>query len=295
MTVWALGLVGYPFGHSLSPRLHQAALRHLGQQGVYRLYEIPPKDQAALRRLLDALRQGAIHGLNITIPHKQRVAALVDALTPTAQAIGAVNTLFVKEGRVWGDNTDAPGFWADLQAQFPTATAQPGLALVLGAGGAARAVVYALLRHGWRVQVVARRPDQAQELCDHLSAALGPTPCTALAWETQEEWLREAPDLIVNTTPVGMAPHSEASPWPASLPWPSEAALYDLVYNPRPTALVRQARAAGLLAVDGLGMLIEQAALAFERWTGLRPPREALWQAVAASGTTHERNVTATL
>ncbi len=279
---WALGLIGYPLGHSLSPRLHQAALQALGQQGTYRLYEVLPEDEDALRRLVDGLRQGTLHGFNVTIPHKQRAAALADALTPTAQAIGAVNTLYAREGQVWGDNTDAPGFWADLQEQLPAATARPGVALVLGAGGAARAVVYALLSHGWRVRVVARRPTQAQALCEHLSAATGSPLCTPVAWEALTDWLRETPDLIVNTTPVGMTPHSEASPWPAALPWPSEAALYDLVYNPRPTALVRQACAAGLSAADGLGMLIEQAALAFERWTGLRPPREALWQAATA-------------
>lgn len=279
---WALGLIGYPLGHSLSPRLHRAALAALGQTGDYRLYEVPPEDEDALRRLMDALRQGTLHGLNVTIPHKQRAAALVDALTPTAQAIGAVNTLFVRESRVWGDNTDAPGFWADLRVQLPKATAQPGVALVLGAGGAARAVVYALLSRGWRGRGVARRPTQAQALCEHLSAATAPPFCSPVVWETLADWLRETPDLIVNTTPVGMAPHAEASPWPAALPWPRNAALYDLVYNPRPTALVRQARAAGLPAVDGLGMLIEQAALAFERWTGLRAPREALGQAATA-------------
>ncbi len=292
---WALGLLGYPLGHSLSPRLHQAALRALGQQGEYRLYEVPPADEAALRRLLHALRQGSLQGLNVTLPHKERVAALTDALTPTAQAIGAVNTLYAREGQVWGDNTDAPGFWADLQAQLPQVAAHPGVALVLGAGGAARAVGYALLTHGWRVRVAARRLSQAQALCEHLSAATGRSACTALAWAPPDAWLCEAPALVVNATPLGMAPHAQTSPWPASLPWPPNAALYDLVYNPHPTALVRQVRAAGLPATDGLGMLIEQAALAFERWTGLRPPREALWQAAAASGTTHERNFTATL
>lgn len=282
---WALGLVGYPLGHSLSPRLHRAALQALSQRGDYRLYEVPPEDEATVRHLLDALRQGRLHGLNVTIPHKRRAAALADALTPTAQAIGAVNTLFAREGRLWGDNTDAPGFWTDLRAQLPAASARPGMALVLGAGGAARAVVYALLRHGWRVWVVARRPAQAQALCRDLSAATGQPHCTALAWGAPDQWLRETPALIVNTTPVGMAPHAQASPWPATLPWPPGAALYDLVYNPRPTLLVRQARAAGLPAADGLGMLIEQAALAFERWTGLRPPRQALWQAATAPTT----------
>ena len=143
----SLGLIGFPLEHSLSPRIQQAALDYAHLKGSYDLFPIAPDDLAGLRDLLERLRGAEITGLNVTIPHKQNVISLLDALTPEAQAIGAVNTIVCKEGKLLGANTDAPGFLADLKDVFP----QPPWervkrkhALVLGAGGAARAVVYAL-------------------------------------------------------------------------------------------------------------------------------------------------------
>ena len=269
MTDWRLGLLGYPLAHSFSPQLHTAALRALGWSGEYRLYPVPPNADDALQAWVEKLRVGRVHGLNVTIPHKTSVLPWLDGLEPVAQAVGAVNTLFrTAEGKVRGDNTDVVGFWRDVQARLPVERPQSWRGLVLGAGGAARAVVYALITQGMPVWVLARRPSQAAALVRAL-APYGRAALHFAPWEALPTLAREPGPrwLIVNATPVGMAPHVHASPWPAEVPWPTAAAVYDLVYHPRPTRFVRQARAAGLPAADGLGMLVEQAVHAFVRWT----------------------------
>jgi shikimate dehydrogenase len=200
-----------------------------------------------------------------------------------------VNTVLLEEGRVIGDNTDAPGFLADLHnlldTQPGTNISQQHFALVLGAGGSARAVVYALLKTGWRVVIAARRLEQAQALAAGFQPSALSVQLKAIRLSRasliacHELWSADMP-LIVNTTPLGMSPRVDASPWPAQVPFPKNARVYDLVYNPGETALVRAAREAGLAAATGLGMLIEQAALSIERWTGQIAPREAMRQAV---------------
>lgn len=274
-----LGLTGWPLGHSLSPRLQRAALDALGLAGEYRLYLAPPlpEGEPALRELLEAVRQGRLDGLNVTIPHKQAVLPLLDDLSPAAQTIGAANTIFARAGRLVGENTDAPGFLADLERLGFTGTPGGHLALVLGAGGAARAVCYALLGAGWQVSITARRTEQAQALAADLGGDSG--ALKALAFEPAA--LLQPFSLIINATPLGMYPNVEASPWPEDVPFPPGAAVYDLVYNPAETALVRAARRAGLQAASGLGMLVEQAALAFQIWSGQSVPRQALWDALS--------------
>ncbi len=315
-----LGLLGFPLSHSLSPPLHHAALRAAGLRGEYRLY--PVGDEGGIAVLLQKLRTGQLHGLNVTIPHKQAVIPYLDELTPAAQAIGAVNTIIPRAGRLVGDNTDAPGFLADLRG-FITSTRWAVVsgqrhALILGAGGSARAVAYALLQDGWQITVAARRLEQARELSGQLlvnseqwvvDGGQGAIAAVSLS-DLQPGFLPSPPAatlqsnalppplpsgekgyaptglrlpssvLIINTTPLGMTPHTEASPWPAEISFPERATVYDLVYNPSETQLVRAARAAGLPAVTGLGMLIEQAALAFERWTGKKAARDAMCAAV---------------
>ena len=308
---YAFGLIGYPLGHSLSPRLHAAALRSLGLAGKYRLYPAPPGGEgaAAIRELLEGLRAGEVHGLNVTIPHKQTVLPWLDELTPVAAVAGAANTLYCRDGRLVGDNTDAPAFLSTLRQlgllnSRQVLPGEPSLGLVLGAGGAARAVCYALLSAGWRVAIAARRPDQARELADRfrdlrpspeihgkLGGALAadasdreknPSPLelepTAIARFVE----RKRPALIVNATPLGMAPQVDGSPWPAGIALPRDAFVYDLIYNPAETTLLRAARSARLPGANGLPMLVEQAALAFERWTGLSPARQAMLDSVGA-------------
>ena len=270
-----LGLIGYPLGHSLSPKIHMAALKACHLQGNYSLFAISPEDTQALKEVLTRVRTGELHGLNVTIPHKQNVLPLLDELTTTAQAIGAVNTIYWRENKLIGDNTDAAGFLADLKRFLATEPRgrRESNALVLGAGGSARAVVYALVNDSWNVFIAARRIEQAQELASQFDNIT----VTELNFQT---FYPSNLQLIVNTTPIGMTPNIDQSPLPENLSLPSNTFIYDLVYNPRATSLVRDACAQGLQATTGLGMLIEQAALAFELWTGHTPPRENLWKAV---------------
>lgn len=272
--VFHLGLTGFPLGHSLSPALHTAALQVMRLKGEYGLYPAAP-ETADLQCLLGRVRQGELDGLNVTIPHKQTVLPLLDALEPAARAAGAVNVIFRRDHLLIGDNTDLPGFLSDLHQQFPH-LAVPGQrkVLVLGAGGAARAVCAALHSAGWQLCLAARRPEQAAGLMADLRLssaeslpldAAGLSACGSVA-------------LIVNATPLGMAPNPQNNPWPASLPLPAGACIYDLIYNPSVTRLLQQAQQAGLSAASGAGMLVEQAALALERWTGRPAPRQVMKQ-----------------
>jgi shikimate dehydrogenase len=275
---YRLGLAGHPLAHSRSPQLHTAALRSLELEGEYRLYPVLPGDQARLAGLLNRLRNGELDGLNVTLPHKQAVIPWLDTLSPVAQSIGAVNTIFRRDGRLIGENTDVSGFWADLEKHFPEDTKRMlGKVLVLGAGGAARAAVFALCSHGWQVTLAARRLDQAEELVRSLEEVPGMASLRPELLEagSLKQYLNDI-RLIVNATPVGMAPEVDKSPWPEGLPFPRATSVYDLIYNPGETLLVRQARA------TGMGMLVEQAALSFEIWTGHAPSRESMWAAVEA-------------
>lgn len=274
----SLGLIGYPLEHSLSPIIHAAALDYCGLDGSYSLFPVIPNDLSGLEGLLDRIRSGEIAGLNVTIPHKQTVIPLLDESTPTALSIGAVNTIFMQNGKLTGDNTDAPGFLADLHKFINMNTGSQEEyknALILGAGGAAHAVTYALVNDGWRVALAARRPEQARALIaqfpdqdsrlfsiDYTTKAIQPIVSTQC--------------LVINTTPVGMIPNTGNSPWPMRLPLPRHATFYDLVYYPRKTKFILDALAAGLRASTGLGMLVEQAVLSFEIWTGHNVSRELL-------------------
>ncbi len=275
---FALGLIGWPLDHSFSPALHSAALRAADLSGTFRLFPVPPGEsgEREIERLLAEMRRGDIQGLNVTIPHKRAVIGKLDVLTPEARAVGAVNTIALEGSHLLGDNTDAPGFLADLQRSFALL---PQSAIVLGAGGSARAVVYALASQGWQVHVAARRHDRAQRLADDLRGTGGPISHGTLSVAGLAQ-IAPACGLIVNCTPAGMAPNVAATPWPKELPLPAQAAMYDLVYNPQETVLVREARSRGLPAVTGIGMLIEQAALSFERWTGHPASREQMRAAV---------------
>lgn len=256
-------------------------MRASGLSGSYELFELPPgKDvEVDLTKILFNLRNGEIMGLNITIPYKETVLPLLDELTPTAARIGAVNTLYKRQQRIVGDNTDAQGFLNDLaRLGFANRLPEGKEALVLGAGGAARAVVYALTSQGWVVYVAARRIEQAQQLVQQID----PVQTRVFPAGFQAQTFTRAYSLIINTTPLGMRAGDVSTPWLERISFPETAAVYDLVYH-QTTQLLQDARAAGLPAANGLGMLIEQAALSFSLWTGLEVPRAALWQAVSPS------------
>jgi shikimate dehydrogenase len=272
-----LGLIGYLLGHSLSPKIHTAALKACDLEGDYSLFPIEPNDKNELKNLLARVCSGEIQGLNVTIPYKQNVIEFMDELTPTAKSIGAVNTIYLKDKKLIGDNTDAHGFLADLKSFIGYRESEiinHKSALVLGAGGSARAVVYALLNDGWNVTILSRRIEQGQGL-----ASSFPTHNLLIADEISNIEISNI-NLIVNTTPVGMTPNIDSSPLPENLSLPANIFIYDLVYNPRETKLIKDASLKGIQATTGLGMLIEQAALAFEIWTGKNPPREILYNSV---------------
>lgn len=266
-----LALLGHPLSHSLSPAMHNAALAHVGLRDWR--YEAMPVEPARLAEAVAILRGDEHAGANVTVPHKEAVIPFLDGLTPVAEAIGAVNTLVKKDGRLIGHNTDAAGLLADLYAHDAHISNRP--VLILGAGGAARAAVAAMAPLGCEIRLATRRREQAQSLITN-----NQLPITIYDLTIND--LRRASDgvaLILNCTPVGMLPNVNASPWFESVPFPPGAFVYDLVYNPSNTLLTRQARAAGLRAATGLGMLVEQGALAFELWTGKTAPRQLMRQA----------------
>lgn len=270
-----LGLIGYPINASFSPQLHRAALRDAELNGDYRLFPISPNEPEVIKEILTRLRMGELQGLNVTIPHKQAVIPLLDKLSETAKVIGAVNTISLKGGLLLGDNTDAQGFLNDLE-YLPGAPSSKKKALILGAGGSARAICYALLSKGWDLTIAARRIDQAQDLKEYFSSRFKKITALKLV---SSGLANPSPSLIVNTTPVGMRSHPQGSPWPENLPFPGAAVLYDLIYNPEKTLLMADAEAAGMPARGGIGMLIEQAALSFEIWTGSKPSTKKMLNA----------------
>ncbi|MGB6422544.1 MAG: hypothetical protein WBF05_11970, partial [Anaerolineales bacterium] len=211
---YSLGIIGFPLEHSVSPYLHKANLNVLGIRGNYRLYEVPPMPDGKERivKLLKRLRKKEIAGLNVTIPHKKTVIPFLDNLTSPAKDIGAVNTIYLNDGRLFGDNTDAPGFSSDLENVMKENGYQWKLdssnnkhhALVIGAGGSACAVVYALARKGWRVTISARRLKQAQELAHRHRDRDSKSPISAITLDkTEINSLDLQISLIVNTTPIG--------------------------------------------------------------------------------------------
>ena len=272
-----VGVIGSPVAHSLSPLLHDAAFAALGLGDTWRslAFEVAPGQAAGA---LAAMRRADISGLSVTMPHKADVAALVDDRTEVARRLGAVNCIVNTDGVLLGTNTDGAGFVASL-ARGAAFTPAGKRCLVIGAGGAARAVVLALADAGAsEVAVLNRTPDRATAVAA-LAGAVG-----SVVTEGANH-LAEAvgsADLVVNATPVGMT-GGAAGPWlvaPQLLHAGQVAA--DLVYVPRPTPWLVQAAAAGARSVDGLGMLVHQAAAQLALWTGAVPPVEAMWQAAEA-------------
>lgn len=273
---YRFGLLGYPLIYSLSPLIHQVFLEESGLQGSYELIPIAINENRdeRLRSVLKRMIRGEFDGLNVTIPHKQAVMPCLDLLDEKATAVGAVNTIYVNNGLLIGTNTDVQGFLLDLGQKL--SLAEGGIALIFGAGGAARAVAYGLLENGWQVWIAARRPEQAEQIVRDLmtdanSQSKIPARMRVFSLEKEMEFdfaASQAPRLVVNATPLGTKGFEDGSPLPYRLLFPKDTCFYDLVYNPPETTFLRQAREHGHAAWNGLGMLVQQAALAFECWTG---------------------------
>ncbi|MDY6876241.1 MAG: shikimate dehydrogenase [Chloroflexota bacterium] len=266
-----VGLIGWPIEHSLSPTMHNAAFDVLELNWRYVPLPVLPGQVAAAVHGLATL---GFRGANVTTPHKQAVISVLNAIGPNARALGAVNTLIIGKSAdgmpvIGGYNTDDKGFVGALR-QGGFEPEDGGSVVVVGAGGAARAVVHGLLWSGTGEIVVlnrtlkraqalisdlGHRPQKASRLC-----ALPLTP------EALVESARVA-DLLINATTVGMWPHVSDSVWPDDVPIPAHLTVFDLVYNPLETRFLQQARQSGARAIDGLGMLVRQGALAFDMWT----------------------------
>ncbi|SBO44140.1 shikimate dehydrogenase [Cyanobium sp. NIES-981] len=273
-----LGVLGDPVRHSLSPAMHNAALAALGLDWIYLALPTPAAELAAVVRALEALD---CRGLNVTLPHKQAVATLCADLSPLAARVGAVNTLVRRQAGGWlGTNTDVEGFLAPLRQDGHAW--QGSRAVVLGCGGSARAVVAGLVDLGCgAIAVVGRQPASLERFVGGCRA-WAPQLCTH-PWERLGELL-PACQLLVNTTPVGMASPADpgaARACPLDAPdlaaLPQECWVYDLIYTPRPSRLLRAAEPRGCRTIDGLEMLVQQGAAALRLWSGITDvPVEAM-------------------
>jgi len=289
-TFYSLGLIGYPLEHSLSPKLHTAALADTNLDGEYKLYPIPADKylEDRLSKILDEIKKGQIAGLNVTIPYKTTVITHLDELTDTADQTGAVNTIFLDQNKLIGDNSDVSGFLKDLNNFFnsiPDASDPRCLkqryALTLGSGGAARAVVYGLIKEDWQVTLAARNVEKSKEIAHRINQFWGNRVVKSIKLTVEEiNSLKHPVHLLVNATSAGMWPDVDSSPWFNERDLPAKALVYDLVYNPGVTRLVKLANQQNLYATSGLGMLVEQAALAFEKWTGKSPSIEFMRQSI---------------
>jgi shikimate dehydrogenase len=267
-------LIGHPVAHSLSGAMQQAAFDHLGIDATYELWDRAPIE---LGDAIVELRSDDFLGANVTIPHKERVVPMVDRLTEEAHATGAVNTI-TKEGRkLVGHNTDVPGFKVALD-QLVGRQKMPRTAVVLGAGGGARAVVYGLIREGFqRVIVFNRHLHRAEALVKHFSRSAAHMELRAMPWHESiiESELAKS-KILVNATSIGL--EGDVSPLPAEILNP-ELLVLDLIYARTP--LLRDAEAAGCATSDGEAMLLNQGAAAFTLWTGQPAPLELMGEALA--------------
>jgi shikimate dehydrogenase len=259
-----VGILGWPVAHSKSPAMHNAAFKSLNLNWAY--VPLPVRDDLA--SAFKGLATCCFRGANVTVPHKEEAARLVDTISDDAKAIGAVNTLvFHPDGTIHGENTDTPGFLAHLEAEKIDIKGQR--VAVLGAGGAARGIIFALLRGGASDVVVINRTEaRGQELADTFGVR-------ALSWGEEAFEQAAQAKLVVNTTSLGLH-ESDVMPWPADSRFASSQVVYDAIY--RHTPFLRKAHADGARAISGAGMLLWQGALAFEIWTGVKAPIAVMQQ-----------------
>jgi shikimate dehydrogenase len=275
-------IIGYPISHSLSPVMYNAAFPAMGIDAVYEAWSTPPED---LRKAVESLRGPDMMGMNVTVPHKEAVFDLVDLVDATAKAIGAVNCVSKEGNLLTGHNTDKYGFIHSLRA----AGCDPAgkRALILGAGGSARAVAYGLAEAGvGSISIAGRTAERVEALAAHVEqVSPRPIQITRVGW--QDEGCVAASmksDLIVNCTPMGMlhTPEQDESPLPAEA-ISAGVWVYDLVYNPSETPLLSLAKQAGALPVSGLDMLVHQAAESVRLWTGREAPIDIMRSAAEAA------------
>lgn len=260
------GLIGYPVSHSLSPKIHEHWIAEHKLDAEYKLFTTPP---ARVRQVIDRMRKKNAAGVNVTVPHKLAVMEYLDRIDDVAQRIGAVNTIINHEGIFIGSNTDAYGFITNLKQGLGDLTPYLNHVVILGAGGATRAALVALIDAGAKKITIANRTeDKAQALAQEFAAQNAAAKIEATTWENREKIAEDA-SLLVNTTSLGMLQHEPLHFNINALP--KTAAVHDIVYAPLETQLLKDARAHGNATVDGLGMLLFQAQQAFKLWHGILP------------------------
>jgi shikimate dehydrogenase len=266
------GIIGDPIEHTMSPVIHNAAFAEMGLDYVYIAFRVKAEE---LDKAIESVRALNMRGLSVTIPHKVAVLKLLDKLDPLAEKIGAVNTIVNDDGVLTGYNTDATGF---LQAMLERGVEPKGKNIaILGAGGASRAVSFILADRGANLVILNRRLelDWAVELARRISQTFSKK---VEALELNRENLMKAlekADILVNATSVGMSPNINETPVPPDLLRPG-LIVYDIVYNPVKTKLLKEAEAAGAEIISGVDMLVWQGVMAFEKWTGKKPPVELM-------------------
>ncbi len=289
MLTWAIsgktrccGIIGDPVEHTMSPAMHNAAFNKLGLDYVYLPFLVKPEE---LGRAIQGMRALNIRGLNVTIPHKAAVIQFLDELDGLAARIGAVNTIVNDSGVLRGYNTDAAGF---LQALLEKGIDPKGKnVVILGAGGASRAISFILAGKGAKLTILNRTPSKAVE-CARVISRIFPTQARALELNTENlaKIVRKA-DMLVNTTSIGMSPDANETLVASALIRPG-LVVFDIVYNPVKTRLLGEAEKAGAATISGLEMLLWQGALAFEKWTGLKAPVELMREELIKGLTRHE-------
>lgn len=273
-------LLGWPIEHTLSPLIHNTGFRKQDLNYLYTASAVPPE---LIGEAVTGLRALDFAGANVTIPHKEAVGRYLDDVSAEARAVGAVNTIVLEkkgeERRLFGDNTDVAGFIEPLSPLRERI--QGSDVLIFGSGGAARAVAYALLRGlaPSRLTIAARSPGKAERLADDLSPYDSGDVLEVRSLANARPQVR-ASRLLVNATPVGMAPDTEGTIWPNVDDFSAEQVAYDLVYRPRTTRWLREAGERGATTIGGLDMLIAQAAASYRHWTGRDLPEEAVRQAL---------------
>lgn len=278
-STFLLGLFGHPVAHSISPQIHNAAFRAAGLNWLYLAFAVEPKE---LRKALQGCRALKIVGLNITVPHKETIVPLLDELSEEVRLIGAVNTVCFEEGRAKGYNTDGRGFVAALQEEKDFNLAGKNM-FIIGAGGAGRAVAVQAAREGAsRVIIADLKLEKAEDLSRWINSKIKNEPASTVEIESSG-WKKalEESDLVVDATPLGLK-NSDPTAFDTEMLSPS-ALVVDLVYNPPETALLNQVKRLGIAGMSGLGMLVHQAALAWEIWTGRPAPLKVMKEAASAA------------
>ncbi|MFC0522534.1 shikimate dehydrogenase [Pontibacillus salicampi] len=258
---YLFGLIGYPAKHSKSPWIHQHFLDQQSLHGAYQIWETSPE---GLKDTLSSMKKLAVDGFNVTVPYKEKVMDYLDEIDPYAEKVGAVNTVLLRDGKWIGYNTDGRGFVRSLQETYPHTRLSEKKALLIGAGGAARGIYAALLEENMqRVDIANRTKERAEAL---LPLNTSSASSSALSFQEAEDNLAKY-DIVIQTTSVGMTPNDTAKPF--ALNHVKDGAIVaDIIYKPFETVLLQEAREKGANILHGHGMLVYQAALAFELWTG---------------------------